>query len=84
MKATFNNGTSSAVVTVQPQSQLVEYFKIESVQQPPSYTVTAVSGDIATGEQMVMINGKSSFAVAGSESPKPTTLVLGNFYFILY
>ena len=79
VKATFDNGTSATVVTVQPQSQQVQYFKIESIKQPPSYTVTAVSGDVVTGEQAVMINGKSSFVVAASESPKPTTLVLGKF-----
>ena len=85
VKATFDNGTSATVVTVQPQSQQVQYFKIESIKQPPSYTVTAVSGDVATGEQAVMINGKSSFVVVGSESPKPTTLVLGKFvmYFLM-
>lgn len=75
VSATFDNGTGSTfIVMLKPMSQHVEYFKIESEQQPPNYMVSAVDVD---DNHQVLVNGKSSFVVAGSDSPQPVTLVFG-------
>uniref|UniRef100_A0A7M5VBW7 Uncharacterized protein n=1 Tax=Clytia hemisphaerica TaxID=252671 RepID=A0A7M5VBW7_9CNID len=70
---TFNNGTVTNV-TVDPLSQMVQYVQIPSVSQPPSYTITASS---STSQNSVLINGKPTFIAVGSQSPTPTTLILG-------
>lgn len=71
----FNNGTYGLTDTVQPTSQIVKTWIINSETTPQSFNVTAV--DKVTGQNLMINHDAISFELKPREEPAPHTLVIG-------